>query len=69
MSKRSTKRLTSDHTLPDKIGLIAIPQTDRTSTRCRATHDVPYTLRCVLERDHIKSELSEHTDRDGRTWV
>lgn len=24
-----------------------------TSSRCRATHDVPYTLRCVLPEIHV----------------
>lgn len=26
---------------------------NQTSTRCRAMHDVPYTLRCVLDASHV----------------
>jgi hypothetical protein len=38
------------------------------STRCRATHDVPYTLRCVLPKDHTLID-TEHRDKDGRIWT
>jgi hypothetical protein len=33
--------------------------------RCRATHDVPYTLRCVL----AAHEDGEHLDKQGDTWM
>jgi hypothetical protein len=34
------------------------------SPRCKATHDVPYTLRCIHDRGHVLP----HQDRDGRVW-
>lgn len=42
----------------------------RTSNRCRVTHDVPYTLRCVLEVHPVHSErgVMAHKDKRGEWW-
>lgn len=34
------------------------------SSRCRATHDVPYTLRCLHDDGH----KAQHEDKEGRRW-
>lgn len=39
-----------------KVGVI--------STRCRARHDVPYSLRCIHEAGH----QSQHEDKKGNRW-
>lgn len=41
-----------------------IPLGKRTSTRCRATHDTPWSLRCTQPAGHD----GEHTGRGGRRW-
>ena len=41
---RRTDRVEADASIPT-----AVP----TSQRCRVTHDVPYTLRCVLPAGHV----------------
>lgn len=63
--------------------VLALPKAIATSNRCRATHDVPYTLRCVLDASHAwtsviepqKSSTGEtvtvvtkHQDKKGGTW-
>lgn len=43
----------------------------RTSGRCRATHDVPYSLRCVLDGPHPMREADGvvlHRDKEGKWW-
>jgi hypothetical protein len=52
-----------------------------TSTRCRATHDAPYTLRCVLEALHDVKPVTiperpgfgmvqpKHRDKEGNEWT
>jgi hypothetical protein len=58
---------------------IQIKSSPRTSQRCRATHDVPYTLRCVLDASHtwqmVATDASGtvgmvtmHRDKNGDTW-
>jgi hypothetical protein len=37
------------------------------TSRCKAKHDVPYTLRCVLHEVHVINGQS-HVDKDGREW-
>lgn len=43
-----------------------LPLSVPSSDRCRATHDVPYTLRCTLNRMHIGT--ANHVDKEGNTW-
>ena len=43
------------------------------SDRCRATHDVPYTLRCVKPQEHVILGLPgqmvrRHEDKEGGIW-
>jgi hypothetical protein len=53
----------------------------KVSQRCRATHDVPYTLRCVLEASHmwtwnmpvntpegVMAAVLMHQDSKGGRW-
>lgn len=35
-----------------------------TSNRCRSTHDVPYSLRCVQTADH----KGKHKDKENNEW-
>lgn len=46
-------------------GVVVLPEAVRTSDRCRATHDVPYTLRCVLKADHVHEVLRSATVQSG----
>lgn len=71
MSRRNSKRVEFDPDSKEQrplLGALNIKRHPRTSDRCRATHDVPYSLRCVLDRFHVQGELSVHEDKDGRTW-
>jgi hypothetical protein len=45
----------------------SMPTARPTSARCRAEHEVPYTLRCTLEVWH---ELTgqPHLDKEGNVW-
>jgi hypothetical protein len=43
---------------------IKMPKGRHTSPRCRATHDVPYTLRCVRDDMHVE----KHMDKEWREW-
>lgn len=46
-------------------------ETPMTSTRCRVTHDVPYTLRCVLGVVHPRRDADGavmHRDKAGTWW-
>jgi hypothetical protein len=38
--------------------------------RCRVTHDVPYTLRCVLEVHPVHADrgVMAHKDKKGNWW-
>lgn len=36
-------------------------------TRCRATTDVPYTVRCVLDASHVL-DLTQHDNGKGVVW-
>jgi hypothetical protein len=36
------------------------------SPRCRATHDVPYSLRCIHSAGH--GPLVKHQDKEGNEW-
>lgn len=39
-----------------------------TSTRCRETHDVPFTLRCTLDADHVTKVIREEIIQSGE-WA
>lgn len=43
-----------------------LPLGVRSSDRCRATHEVPYTLRCINSAGH--TSLMNHVDKEGNTW-
>lgn len=47
------------------MGGTFLKQTPLSSGRCRATHDVPYTLRCVSTWGH----RGDHMDKEGNTWA
>lgn len=59
-------------------GTVTFSQPVGTSTRCRATHDVPYRLRCVLDASHTipivlanrpgYSMVRDHEDKEGNRW-
>jgi hypothetical protein len=76
--KRMRPAETKNNPMGNK-GVVTIAQGVSTSTRCRATHDVPYTLRCVLDASHgwvpvysdpmdIVGAFTMHEDKDGRRW-
>lgn len=46
------------------MGGTLLPNMVKTSGRCRATHDVPYTLRCLSTAWH----RGDHLDKEGNTW-
>lgn len=66
--------------VPMSVGAATLlPRAIPSSTRCRATHDVPYTLRCVLEASHgwvpvyrdgmdIVGAFLMHEDKNGGRW-
>jgi hypothetical protein len=75
----STKGKSSEHVaMGEGRGLYStmLPRTRSTSNRCRATHDVPYTLRCVLDVSHDVDvttltdvhQYQPHRDKNGREW-
>lgn len=77
-SKRMRPAETTNNPMSNK-GVVTITQPTGTSTRCRATHDVPYTLRCVLEASHawvpvyrdgmdIVGAFAMHEDKNGGRW-
>lgn len=59
-----------------ELGGAFLPLGKHTSTRCRATHDVPWSERCVLDERHqmrlLVTELGTiqepHKDKKGNRW-
>jgi hypothetical protein len=46
------------------MGGAFLPLGVRSSNRCRARHDVPYSLRCLHDAGH----QSQHEDKEGNRW-
>jgi hypothetical protein len=58
-------------------GVVTVTPGVPTSGRCRATHDVPYSLRCILDASHawvpayVRGGIGafmQHMDKKGGTW-
>lgn len=68
MSIRPVRRELAPPSASTTGGIDLQPPTER----CKATHDVPYTLRCVLCSGHDQGGRHAvdvaHRDKNGRTW-
>jgi hypothetical protein len=72
---RSPKMASGVEAAHNRLGVVArVPQGKHTSERCRATHDVPYTLRCILDVRHDDTRVANvweptpHEDKEGNLW-
>jgi hypothetical protein len=48
------------------LGGAFLPLGLRTSDRCRARHDVPYSLRCIHHAGH--QPMVKHMDKEMNEW-
>lgn len=58
---------------PGSSARVGVGRPSDVSDRCRATHDVPYTLRCILGAEHVYLGMPEaasrrHVDKEGGVW-
>ena len=71
---QGTKKHRADRTAPGQEVRVGDGRKDAVTNRCKETHDVPWSERCVLDRWHdvpsvyLGRQATPHKDKRGDTW-